>query len=265
MKIKQFARVEFNPNPLKEVIAQVKFARNMEIEADLPIAFQKAISERYPLFQMQEQESVTFQIPKKNEAPALFPKKEPPLYHFVSADGTKRVSLTSSFIAFSTTNYKKWETFFDELHYAFEKLTSTYTIPVINRAGLRYKNLIDKKELSLEKESWSELIRPHILGHIFLDGLFESETIPENMVKTARSISNLKLPSYSLNVQTGFADKADNTRCFFIDNDFFNSFNVETSKFELEARMKELHNDSQSIFRHFISDKLFTRLSGQKT
>ena len=44
MKLKNHTRTYFEKNPIEEVIAQIRFPRNMEIESGLPVSFQKNIS-----------------------------------------------------------------------------------------------------------------------------------------------------------------------------------------------------------------------------
>ena len=48
MKLKTKERTFFKNNPIKEVIAQVRFPENLEIQDSLPVAFQKEITKDFP-------------------------------------------------------------------------------------------------------------------------------------------------------------------------------------------------------------------------
>lgn len=262
MKIRKLERAKLNNNALKEVIAQIKFPRNMQIESGLPAEFQKQMSPNFPIFELQQSQEVTFKLPGKNDSGGVH-ETQVAVYNFKSADGFNKISLSRDFLAVSTSKYDSWDAFFSILENSYNSLMEIYTIPLILRVGLRYRNLIDKTALFQDETSWSDILKPNVLGHIATDSLFEG-TLKESSLKGSRSITQIKLENYSLNIQTGFADIGKGKLGFFIDNDFFDNIKIAKDKFNLDAKMRELHADSESTFRHFLTDKLYTVLLGAK-
>lgn len=256
MKIKKTDRIIFEKNPLKEVIVQIRFPRNMEIEQGLPVAFQKEISKDFPLVEIQEQHSVTINFAKNFNEPQN--EKGPSIFHFSSQDQENRVSLTSTYIALTLKSYVGWEEFHPIVVNLFNTLRKFYTITLVTRIGLRYRNLISRNEYNIS-EPWSKLINPGILGPSgILTQLIDGE-VDERKIKASRLAFQIELENYSLILQSGLADKAGEQKgdySFYIDTDFFNQKNIKSNELDLLKELEVLHADSGSIFRQCISDTL---------
>jgi len=50
LRIPESPRVIYASNPLVDVICQVRFPRILRIDSELPVAFQEAIRDQFPLF-----------------------------------------------------------------------------------------------------------------------------------------------------------------------------------------------------------------------
>lgn len=258
MKLKEKKRTFFEKNPIREVIGQIRFPRNMEIESGLPAVLQKEFSKDFPLVEIQESNAVSFKIGSKPDMDEIKRGKEPPVFNFISEDREMRISLTSSFIALTCINYSSWEDFFPVLESAFKKVAKIYSIPLVTRLGLRYRNLIDKVELEIPDEKWVNLINENIIGHLAPDCLFDGE-IEEAQLTSSIGISQLKLDDFSLTLQTGFADN-NNRLCFFIDADYYKEMNLKISDLNLKEEFEVLHGKSSSVFGGCIKQPLFEAL-----
>jgi uncharacterized protein (TIGR04255 family) len=261
MKIKKLDRIERLHNPLTEVVVQVKFPRNMQIEQDLPANFQLQIADKFPHLNVQESQVLTFEVSGADGSGKIKNEKAPPIYQFKSGKKDSGVSLTSEFVALTTSNYQNWTEFKGTAIHVFDILKSVYTIPLVSRIGLRYRNVIDRKKYGLENVSWCDLIQPNLIGLLSLRGLFETETVDEKILKGARSITQVNLENYSLTAQAGFAD-IEGGFGFVIDNDFYLERDYKLLDFDIANVLEGLHEDAESTFRHFIKDKLYGALAG---
>ncbi len=258
MKIRRVERKQLIKNPLQEVIVQIQFTRNMEIEEGLPAKFQKLVVETFPIFEAQETYYIDFKIGAKGEQGSAKQEKAPSVYHFKSEDNKRRISLSSEFVALSSNQYGDWKSFKETIATVFETLRSVYTVPIINRIGLRYRNLICRSELDLGETSWTELLKPNVIGHTNTPGMFEEEGFKEQNVTATKSISQIKLSECFLLIQSGFVEKMpEKEKCFFIDNDFFNQSRMKTKDFQINKELERLHGDAESVFRHLVTDRLY--------
>lgn len=104
-------RVIYDKNPLAEVICQLRFPRILRIDADLPAAFQEQIRSAFPNFS----QSPAIELGKLPQDLARLVGLEKALgsgqqsYQFSSADAAWKVTLTSQFLALTTTKYQRWE------------------------------------------------------------------------------------------------------------------------------------------------------------
>ena len=101
----EFKRVQYENSPLAEVIFQVRFPNILRIASEEPSAFQEAIRKEFPLFSVNNNETV---VEINGQKQSVGTTKN---YQFISADGKSKVNLTNSFIAFSTLKYVRWELF----------------------------------------------------------------------------------------------------------------------------------------------------------
>jgi uncharacterized protein (TIGR04255 family) len=152
------ARVKYLKSTLQEVIYQIRFPKILKLLSEAPAAFQEQIIKEYPIYSVQKNETV-FEINGKQQQ-----QLNENNHCFISGSGKTKINLTSSFIALSTLEYQRWEEFRQEVENVLNYFYSCYTIPGIQRIGLRYKNIITRSKLGLEKKPWSELLDASVLG-----------------------------------------------------------------------------------------------------
>ena len=258
MIINKLQRVVFENNPLVEVVGQVSFNRTITLEDQLPVDFQKQIKSKYPHFELLEPKRISLRI---SNVPEVVEEKAAKEYHFYSLDRKSRVSLTSTYIAYSTQSYKDWESFLPELESVLTIVKAIYDIELITRVGLRYKNLIVKENLGLADKSWDSLISESVLGFFTTKDLFTDAFNYSELIGST-SVGRVKLDFGELIFQSGFADKSmtNGKEGFYIDNDFFCQLNEPFEDLDLAREMEKLHANGFSTFRHCIKRDLFDAL-----
>lgn len=264
MKIKKSDRVVFKRNPIKEIIGQISFPPNMEIQADLPVEFQKSISEDFPLFESQASDSMLIEIDKNPAESQIHHEGRMTTFNFLSEDRKWRVSLAASSLTLTGREYTDWETFFPRLEDAFKKFKDIYSIPLVSRFGLRYRNLINKEELGLKNENWNNLIKDGVIGHLTNKEFFEGEIDDTDILASINAIQ-LKLEELSLILQTGFTNiEGSDKKGFFIDADHYNAKNISINDVNLEREFNVLHKQSGYTFRNCLEETLYNALKTTK-
>lgn len=152
------ARVKYLKSTLKEVIFQVRFPKILKLVSEAPAAFQEKIIREYPIYNIQKNETIVEVNGKQQQ------QLNENNHSFISSSGRTKVNLTSSFIAVSTLEYQRWEVFKEIIENVLNSFYACYTIPGIQRIGLRYINIITRSKLELEKTPWSKLLDSSILG-----------------------------------------------------------------------------------------------------
>jgi len=262
MNLKKWDRVIYNPNPLIEVVAQVRFPRILEIDEHLPYDYHKRIRDTYPFIEIQE-DSVLFTITQGDSKSVSNDLPKTRLYHFISIDRSWRVSLSSEFIALTCDKYEKWEDFIPKMMQALLVLSELYGIKLITRIGLRYRDLIIREDVGLSGVSWRELIAPFLLSAIIPDQLAEDGEVPESNVLTAQSYVGLMLDDCQLSLRHGLVQKEPKGEsAYIIDADYFvDNQTLNFNLYETKSCFDKFHANAGSVFRSCIQERLHNALN----
>ena len=246
-------RCVYRKNQLGEVICQLRFPEILAIGANLPVEFQDAIRDEFPVYSSRKESPA----PKLAGAPGnltLQKQEQVTNYQFASADGVWRVNLTSSFISLACNRYSSWEAFAAKLDKPLAAFIQTYRPAFFERVGLRYLNFISRSALGLEGTPFKELLQPQYLG------LLADEEVPEGA--TTRNAVDAELAirggcRVKLHAGPGLVKRngqADKEIKFIFDQDLFMPGNVAPN---LSApALQTLHAQAWALFRDAITDEL---------
>jgi uncharacterized protein (TIGR04255 family) len=254
-------RVIYTPNPLAEVICQVRFPRILKIDLTLPSAFQERVKSRYPV--LTESGPIAAPGPLSPEVasalgfdPALLGMQR--AFDLASEDGRWRLSLTSQFVALTTVHYERWEIFKEHLLFSLDAFIAEYTPPYFSRVGLRYRDLIRRSALKLGDAKWHTLLRPHILGEL------SNPEVEDSADEAARQlVLRLDSPDAArVRLYHGFVKYSDQAEtCYLIDADFFTESRMESRHVgDTEPTLDQFNREAGRLFRWCISDRLHTAL-----
>lgn len=246
-------RCRYGKNQLTDVICQLRFPEILSIQTNPPAEFQEAIRQEYPRYHLRQD----IPAPKITGAPGHFSLENQPKtvnHQFSSADGSLRVNLTSKFISVSCAKYTCWEDFADMLDKPLAAFIKLYRPAYFDRIGLRYLNVISRKDLELENSCFSELITPCYLGPLAEEDVKETSTArcTLDLEMAIRGGCRLKLHAGPGRIKKGGADDPETK--FVFDQDLFmpGQIPVNLSAGALET----LHSQAYSIFRGAITDTL---------
>lgn len=163
------ARSPFNPvdtpttillrdPPLARVLVQVRFAPVLAVASESFVGpFQQALADRYPIGSSGIEFAIN--IPAPVEGP---PTGDPTrLWRFETVDGSSRVTLATSFVAFETELYVGHKAFLAALLHVLEAVAEHIKPAQVQRVGIRYVQWLTE---SADLERLGELFRPELLG-----------------------------------------------------------------------------------------------------
>jgi uncharacterized protein (TIGR04255 family) len=252
-------RCLYQSNQLAEVICQLRFPEILTIGANLPVDFQEAIRDAFPVYSLNKE----MLAPRISGTPGnLNIEKQAPInnYQFASADGVWRVNLTSKFISLACTRYTSWEEFAQKLDKPLAAFIKIYRPAYFERVGLRYLNFISRRDLDLENVPLSELIAPCYLGPLAEDDVSEQGanrcTVEADLA--LRGSCRVKLHAGPGKIQRPSTQHQDPEVKFILDIDMYCPGKVEVN-YSVGA-LQMLHNHAYSIFRGAITDRLHKAL-----
>jgi uncharacterized protein (TIGR04255 family) len=243
-------RAIYAQNPLVEVVAAVNFPIQLAISNSIPIEFQEKIKDRYPRLTIGKT-AVSVSVTGESEmAPPMVHNQFHETYLFASEDQKNQVALSPSLIAVTTTSYIAWEDFSARFYEVLDVAFNLFKIPLANRVGLRYKDVIDRDALGMGKSEWTDLIRPELLTPIS----FLADTIDGH--SPFQVSTSLALAIGRVNINYGFVKNPAQRTAFLIDTDCY----VDTSSFgstaDIKSTLEGLHKYTSLVFGAAITDKL---------
>jgi uncharacterized protein (TIGR04255 family) len=262
MPFNSYERVIYKRNPLIGVICQLRFPRILMINEKQPAEFQERIREKYPLFQVTDEQHQQFIVnigaaSMVPPTPKILQKEVINNYKFSSFDEKWHINITSTFLALSTSKYERWDIFLENLKEPLAALNDIYKPPFFERVGLRYIDAFKRSSLNLDEVDWSELIKPFALGFMS-NTKIQSEIISQNTVVeidmgngAIAQINTLK--GIPLDVDQEVVPIPGTEESFIVDSDMYMlRKNIE----ELESSLEYLHDYSTKLIRSIITNKL---------
>lgn len=244
-------RIFYEKAPLVEVICQLRFPPILRIESEIPSAFQEQIRQTFPLFERTVSPAAG-QIPE--EILRLVAPQMGASFRFTTEDGSSAAVLNPQFISLTTTKYREWHHFRNQLEGPLSALVEIYKPSFFSRIGLRYRDAIDRSKIGLAEEPWSALLRSEVLGELAIPE-FESN------LEEAKRIIRVRLTDGpgSVLLQHGLGlVEGSNQPAYVIDFDFFTE--EKTGVQDAGPILNNFNNLAGRAFRWSISPKLHAAL-----
>ncbi|MCD7946954.1 MAG: TIGR04255 family protein [Oscillospiraceae bacterium] len=254
----EYDRYDYVKPPLLEVICQLRFPSILSIGATAPVAFQEAIRQDFPRYEVKEEQLP----PKVSQGPNPTLQSQPPVtnYNFISQDGFWKINLTNSFIALSTRQYRRWEDFAARLDKPLAQFIDIYHPAFFERIGLRYVNAFSRKVLGLKDALWDDLIQPAFLGVLGEPDVVEN-SVTKNLLNVEMNLSG----GYHLKLSTGpgllGGGKQDPEVKYILDNDLSRSGKEkEITAEQVPEHLEKMHVYAVRVFRGAITQTLHNAL-----
>lgn len=229
---------------LGEVICQLRFPTILSISSKEPSNFQDKIRSGFPIYNLLNEE---LQIAvNQTIIPSFIQKPTTQNHNFISEDGKWKINLTNNFISLSTINYKTWEGLYEKFTQILSYFEDEYKPSYYDRIGLRYVNVISRKELNIEDQEWKNLINPCLIGVL--------SSVQEDKVSVSDYNAEYALEKgkYAIHIHAGFGTTNDNPeKKFIIDTDFFTL--TKSEKENWSSVLDNLHGFSHSFISHAVT------------
>lgn len=247
----QRPRVHYQRNPLQFVLCQIRFPTILRINTEIPADYQERIRSKFPSYAAKQdygQEVSLESDSPDGQTAVLIPTTAN--HEFASRDGQWHVNLTPDFISFATVAYETWEDFRERASLPIQAFIDVYHPDTFVRIGLRYIDVIDRGNLGVGNEPWSELLNEKILG------LLGSSVLGQATIGSTLQQAELMLEdSIGMLLSCGLRTQDHNEQTFMVDSDLFTTKVINPCTFPL-AEMNELHENTNGFFRWAITDKL---------
>ncbi|MBF0296454.1 MAG: TIGR04255 family protein [Magnetococcales bacterium] len=255
-------RVIFTNNPLVEVVGQVRFPMQLEIDQIAPVEFQKRITSAYPNLQVQELKTISLFFDAEKGESARESEAKSKIYLFSDPQNIWRTHLSSNAMTLTCVRYGNWEEFRERFTFITSALLDIYpSIQHIERIGLRYHDIILKSKLKT-KAKWGSLVPPFLLGPTVPKGLSGIREISAGSIKEFQSVIRLTLDengfSDGLHLQYGLVrSKKTDEEAFRMDFDFYNEQARGFDHDDIFRVFNRLHGYAYRVFIHCITPKLY--------
>ena len=254
MVFRDTQREEYKNNPLEEVICQIRFPPILKIGTTIPAEFQDRIRKQFPLYEQPNALPVPDQVREILSQIGIenpFSSQTSHLHRFNTSDRTRSITLQSEFIAFSVTDYKRWQAFRHQLEFIEREFRCLYEPHFYSRIGLRYRDRIVRENLGLENHTWSDLLKDDITG-------FLGQEQHHKLIDQSITAVQMRLPGTDdaqLTLQYGMQPQSEQVSAsFFIDADLFIEKRTELNDtFEI---LDQFNRIAGNIFRWAISSTL---------
>lgn len=252
-------KVIFERNALVQVICQLRFQPILRIDTEIPSGFQDGIREQFPNYTEKIESPGVVDIEGMKIPGDLLrhiPGGLKTLNHeFTSDDGNHKVSLTRTFVALSTSEYRRWSDFKSRLQTVLDHFVTIYRPKHYDRIGLRYINVFKRSDLGLQDDvPWSNLIQGHMLGILGNENVTADVQEFEYKTRLALEGGNARV-----RILSEFATDEDNNEIsYVIDSDFYTTMKVDIET--ARANLDFLNNQAARLIQWAITPELHTLL-----
>ena len=234
-------RIVFQRHPIREVICQLRYPTILRLKTEPPAEFQERVQADYP-----EYEEVVQTLGLEINQTSLSQKTETS-HRFWSEDHTRSITISSDFIALSDTNYQGWSAFIKEVRQAQQALQEIYCPNSYKRVGLRYVNVVNRREFGVEGKPWRELLNLELLG-------IAGSEVADDLQQT-QSESTIRLQGIDeayVTLRHGLVLENNETSVFLIDSDFYTT--AQCKEADLEQILNFFHEHAGNLARWWYTN-----------
>lgn len=244
-----------NANPLKVVVAQVRFPLAHSLNTpDVHAGIQRSLGGDFPksLDPIQE---VTFAVTAQGPTA---PQIEHSAIRFGDAAAKKVVAIGPSMGSFETTQYEGWENFRPEVERVLELVAQHGAPTEYTRFGLRYVDEL-KVEGVTTVEDWAQILTTDVLGNA--GSLLQDPRIAETSQQ-----GRIRIGEDEIRFRHGYVGRQEpdsaQASVYVIDTDISTSVVRAWDVAEILARADRYHTWVTNIFGRSLSPAGLERLGG---
>ncbi len=243
-------RIQFARNPLKVVIAQMRFPAELALaEPAAHTRIQAGLRARYPLAQPLDQMSIQV---------ALGPQAMPPVsqsrssgIRFASESGDWAVTVSPDAVSLQATAYHDWDDFKGRFEQVLDVLLAEARVRRVDRLGLRFIDELSHPEVRTLAD-WSQLLDASLLGTAATDRFAGIATrTTEQIVLEEGDDGAVITHAYFQN-----PPDSDPPSTFVLDTDGFSARPFDLDREEIRVRLERYHDAAWNLFRETVREPM---------
>lgn len=244
-------RVVFARNPLKVVVAQLKFPAVFALAQPTGVAqFQQAIEADYPLNDVMGQVDVQLAPNPGLGIP------QAPTWRFFPDGQAWIVGVSVSSLSLETKTYTRFEEFRDRFSTVLKAAVRTMPITRCTRLGLRYVNQIEHPE-AVTLSDWTRFLNERLFG------LATDDALDARVSQALQQIS-VEIPDGKATIRHGYSRKPSGEgSTYVIDIDVYDEQQMSLDPDAIVARLAQWKEWEWQRFRGSISDALAEYLGSE--
>lgn len=249
MPLPDSPRVVFPKNVLQEVVCQLRFPSILRIKAETPAAFQGRIRDQYPMYA--EVASGALQLPPE-VASGMSIRLGPPevLHKFLLPDESRSITLSPEYLAVSDLAYISREDFRRQVVFAERHFRDEYAPAFYNRIGVRYTNLINRRELRIDEMPWHDILNGQMLGELGVLAIRDDVT----GILTRVELRIPDIEDSAVRISHGLAKNEDEQDVYILDADFFTTHKWEGAD-DVERIVSTFSDLNGRFFRWAVTEQ----------
>ena len=256
-------QIVFEKNTLTGVTCQLDYPPILKIAQETPSAFQEAVRDDYPLFQVNPVVRMTMQVVGGQVVSGQAAAPSATNSYIFSTPETpqpqRTLTLAQDSLALTTTVYTRRSELLAQLQPALDALQIVYKPAFFTRVGLRYQNLIVRSSLGLTNRSWGELLKPIFVGLAAANELAGQVSVDYSQIQFQGKVGSVVVQHGT--AITAVAGKRE--ECYLIDVDV--STNERVNIQDATSKLRELNIDAIEFYRWCLSDTLKAVLDPRNT
>lgn len=248
-------RIVFARNPLKVVVAQIRFPPAYGLAEPTGLAvIQTAFSPRYPT-SLPRTQQVTVAVGPSGPVP---PVVQPGPARFGDEGGTWVVSVGPDSASLETTRYESWVDFRARLRELLDVVEVQSQAARVERLGVRYVDELVSAEAHTIPD-WQRYVAPTLIGDVNAPWM-------DARVKRSLQQVSMSIGDDGINMTHGYVRNADGSEypsTFVIDTDIFTEQPVPFDVEGLLERADRYHRWAWNLFRRSITPATIDLLGGE--
>lgn len=247
-------RIVFARNPLKVVVAQIRFPPAYALADPTGLAAtQASLATRYPTSLPRIQEMTIVAGP----GAVIPPVVQPGPARFGDEAGTWVVSIGSDVASIETTRYESWIDFRARLRELLEIVEARGQASRVERLGVRYVDEIVSADTTTFPD-WQPFVAPSLFGHA------EAPWIDTRVKRSIQQVS-MSIEDNGINFTHGYVKNPEGSEfpsTYVMDTDVFTEQPVPFDVDALLGRADRYHRWAWNLFRRSITPAAIDLLGG---
>lgn len=248
-------RIQFEHNPLRVVVAQLRFPTEFRLsEAAILARIQDRLRDRYPVAQATQQQ-MSIQLAVGPTPPQLMNQMGPGPIRFIGDDGAWIVTLGPDVLSLETTDYHDWVAFLARFEAVLDAVHTDVAPPLIQRLGLRFIDELQHPEARTLAD-WSRFLDPELLGTAASARFAQLTTTTSEQITIVQDEDAATIThAYTQNGRD-----ADPPSTYLIDLDCFSTRPFALDRNALRAKLVRYHGAAWNMFRESLLDPMVEAL-----